>query len=267
MRLTTGQNVIVPNVAESGLTQMLAEPVLRELPYAPSGLVRGLVSCTGIDYCHMALIETKELALSTARALERTLIDEGKAFPGGKALVCLVGDLFDIQAPVFDAAGWTIVAEVYTLHLALIGACLLALDAYARQPGHGRLALFFAIYAASLQSVQIRQRAFQQTSHAVELRIAQQRRQCNHADDAFLFWEEIVKQHLLIRTAIMLQRVRSEFCSSLECASQIQLSIVRNSEPGLKRIAATGRVNRLTYAHRRFSQAFAVMKCNAALCS
>ena len=34
-------------------------------------MMRGLVSCTGIDYCHMALIETKELALKTARELEQ----------------------------------------------------------------------------------------------------------------------------------------------------------------------------------------------------
>jgi ferredoxin-nitrite reductase len=35
--------------------------------------MRGLVSCTGIDYCHFALIETKELALKTARHLEHKL--------------------------------------------------------------------------------------------------------------------------------------------------------------------------------------------------
>jgi len=43
------------------------------LPHNPSGMMRGLVSCTGIDYCHMALIETKELALKTARDLEARL--------------------------------------------------------------------------------------------------------------------------------------------------------------------------------------------------
>jgi ferredoxin-nitrite reductase len=35
--------------------------------------MRGLVSCTGIDYCHFALIETKELALKTARQLDHIL--------------------------------------------------------------------------------------------------------------------------------------------------------------------------------------------------
>jgi nitrite reductase/ring-hydroxylating ferredoxin subunit len=40
--------------------------------------MRGLVSCTGMDYCHFALIETKGWALKTARALEAKL---GKTQP------------------------------------------------------------------------------------------------------------------------------------------------------------------------------------------
>ncbi len=44
---------------------------------------------------------------------------------------------------------WTqaIIAEVYTLHLAFIGACLAALLAWRDQPTLPRLALFFAVYA------------------------------------------------------------------------------------------------------------------------
>jgi len=33
--------------------------------------MRGLVSCTGTDYCHMALIETKGWAMEVARSLEK----------------------------------------------------------------------------------------------------------------------------------------------------------------------------------------------------
>jgi NAD(P)H-dependent nitrite reductase large subunit len=73
VRITTGQNVIIPNVAESRLPEMTSEPLLRELRHDPSNMMRGVVSCTGIDYCHMALIETKELALKTARALDERL--------------------------------------------------------------------------------------------------------------------------------------------------------------------------------------------------
>jgi ferredoxin-nitrite reductase len=74
---TTNQNVIIPNIPESKLVQLVGEPLLRELRHDASGLMRGLVSCTGIDYCHMALIETKELALKTARELE-TRLGEGR---------------------------------------------------------------------------------------------------------------------------------------------------------------------------------------------
>jgi ferredoxin-nitrite reductase len=75
LRLTTAQNVIVPNVADAQLPALIREPLLRELRHDPHGAFRGLVSCTGIDYCHFALIETKELALKTARHLEQRLPD------------------------------------------------------------------------------------------------------------------------------------------------------------------------------------------------
>ena len=73
VRVTTGQNFILTDVRESRLPELLAEPILQELRHDPSPITRGLVSCTGIDYCHMALIETKELALKTARELEGRL--------------------------------------------------------------------------------------------------------------------------------------------------------------------------------------------------
>jgi NAD(P)H-nitrite reductase large subunit len=79
VRLTTGQNLIIPNVNDSALSRLRGEPLLSDFPVDPPGVIRGLVSCTGIDYCHFALIETKELALQTARHLEHRS-------PGGKLL-------------------------------------------------------------------------------------------------------------------------------------------------------------------------------------
>jgi hypothetical protein len=51
----------------------------------------------------------------------------------------------------FSYTFWTqaVIAEVYALHLALVGACLLALAAYERTPTVPRLALFFGVYALS----------------------------------------------------------------------------------------------------------------------
>jgi NAD(P)H-nitrite reductase large subunit len=73
VRITAAQNLIVAGVPDARLASLLAEPLLKELSPDPSGAMRGLVSCTGIDYCHFALIETKELAVKTARALEDRL--------------------------------------------------------------------------------------------------------------------------------------------------------------------------------------------------
>jgi len=78
LRLTVGQNLIIPNVPDAKVGELTTEPVLQELRYDPSEVMRGLVSCTGMDYCHFALIETKGWALKTARALETKL---GKTQP------------------------------------------------------------------------------------------------------------------------------------------------------------------------------------------
>jgi ferredoxin-nitrite reductase len=78
IRITVGQNLIIPNVPDGKIGALTAEPLLKELRYDPSEIMRGLVSCTGIDYCHFALIETKGWALKTARALEQEV---GKTKP------------------------------------------------------------------------------------------------------------------------------------------------------------------------------------------
>jgi hypothetical protein len=51
----------------------------------------------------------------------------------------------------FSYTFWTqaVIAEVYALHLALVGFCLVALASYARKPTTTRLAIFFAVYALS----------------------------------------------------------------------------------------------------------------------
>jgi nitrite reductase (NADH) large subunit len=70
VRVTVNQNLLIANVPESRLAALQAEPLLRELPHDPSPIMRGLVTCTGNDYCHMALIDTKGWALEVARELE-----------------------------------------------------------------------------------------------------------------------------------------------------------------------------------------------------
>jgi nitrite reductase (NADH) large subunit len=70
IRLTVQQNLILTGVPGSRIGALTEEPILKELPHDPGPIMRGLVSCTGIDYCHLALIETKGWALEVARELE-----------------------------------------------------------------------------------------------------------------------------------------------------------------------------------------------------
>lgn len=71
LRLTTGQNVIVVNVPSARIQALLGEPLLGELSPNPPPAWRNLVACTGRDYCHFSLIDTKARALELAAELER----------------------------------------------------------------------------------------------------------------------------------------------------------------------------------------------------
>ena len=71
IRLTPGQNLIIPHVPDQKLGDLTAEPLLQTLRYDPSEIMRGLVSCTGIEFCNLAVIETKQRAIDIARRLEQ----------------------------------------------------------------------------------------------------------------------------------------------------------------------------------------------------
>ena len=73
IRLTVEQNLIIPNIPDSRLATFLAEPLLQRFSLEPNTLTRGLVSCTGAQFCNFALIETKNRALATIKALEAEL--------------------------------------------------------------------------------------------------------------------------------------------------------------------------------------------------
>jgi ferredoxin-nitrite reductase len=71
IRVTPQQNLVIINIPENRLGALMDEPLFQELPFDPSPIMRGLVSCTGNDYCHLALIETKGHAIQLARELEK----------------------------------------------------------------------------------------------------------------------------------------------------------------------------------------------------
>ena len=75
IRFSHFSSLIIPNVPDQKLGDLLEEPLVKEFTYHPSSVMRGLVSCVGMDYCHLATIETKSRALQVAAELEGKLPD------------------------------------------------------------------------------------------------------------------------------------------------------------------------------------------------
>ena len=73
IRLTTSQNAILPNVPVQRVPALLREPLLKELSPSPSPFFRGMVACTGTDFCNLAQIETKGYAVRLSHALEQAM--------------------------------------------------------------------------------------------------------------------------------------------------------------------------------------------------
>lgn len=64
LRLTVEQNVIIPNIPDANIEALLSEPLLKErFSPEPPILMKGLVACTGNQFCGQAIIETKARAM------------------------------------------------------------------------------------------------------------------------------------------------------------------------------------------------------------
>lgn len=73
IRLTVEQNVILPNVDDARVDSLLNEDALGRdgrLKVNPGYIEGNVVSCTGAQFCGLALIETKAHAEAVARKLE-----------------------------------------------------------------------------------------------------------------------------------------------------------------------------------------------------
>jgi ferredoxin-nitrite reductase len=73
VRVGTDQNFIVSGVAEDRLDDLLAEPLIQTYSPFPGPFERGVVACTGSEFCRFAVVETKERAVKWARALDDQL--------------------------------------------------------------------------------------------------------------------------------------------------------------------------------------------------
>lgn len=70
IRLATDQNLVLTDVPEAQLPDLLADPLLRTYSPQPKPFERGVVACTGSEFCRFAIVETKARALEWARHMD-----------------------------------------------------------------------------------------------------------------------------------------------------------------------------------------------------
>jgi len=73
--LGTDQNFILTGVAEDRVDDLVAEPLLQKYSPNPGPFERGVVACTGSEFCRFAVVETKERAVKWARWMDERLSD------------------------------------------------------------------------------------------------------------------------------------------------------------------------------------------------
>ncbi len=75
LRCTNRQNIIVLDVPDDRVELVAAELGDLGLPTEASGFRRGVVSCTGMEFCKLAIVETKQRAAELIEHLERRVGD------------------------------------------------------------------------------------------------------------------------------------------------------------------------------------------------
>ena len=73
VRIGTDQNFLLSGVPEQRLEELLTEPLLQTYSPSPGPFERGVVACTGSEFCRFAVVETKERAVKWARLLDAQL--------------------------------------------------------------------------------------------------------------------------------------------------------------------------------------------------
>lgn len=71
VRLTNKQNLIIPHVPDENLPALKAEMDQLGLVHTPTNFRKGCVSCTGIEFCNLAVAETKNRMMELVGQLEQ----------------------------------------------------------------------------------------------------------------------------------------------------------------------------------------------------
>jgi ferredoxin-nitrite reductase len=76
VRIGTDQNITFTGVPEHRINDLLTEDLLQKYSPYPGPFTRGVVACTGSEFCRYAIVETKERAVKWARFLDEQLAGE-----------------------------------------------------------------------------------------------------------------------------------------------------------------------------------------------
>jgi sulfite reductase (ferredoxin) len=75
VRTTPQQKLLILDVPEANVAELSGELAARDLQVNPSAFRRGTMACTGIEFCKLAIVETKQRAAGLYAELERRLPD------------------------------------------------------------------------------------------------------------------------------------------------------------------------------------------------
>ncbi len=75
LRTTTQQKIVITDVSPSAVDELADELDVLDLPVRPKTWRRNTMACTGIEFCKLAIVETKGRAAELFRYLERALPD------------------------------------------------------------------------------------------------------------------------------------------------------------------------------------------------
>ncbi|MCF6408150.1 nitrite/sulfite reductase [Pseudalkalibacillus salsuginis] len=70
IRTCNSQNIIIPNIPDEKVDALLQEKIFERITIEPKRFIAYSVSCTGIEFCNLALVETKERMRRIAEYLD-----------------------------------------------------------------------------------------------------------------------------------------------------------------------------------------------------
>ncbi|WP_221565096.1 nitrite/sulfite reductase [Alkalihalobacillus sp. TS-13] len=73
IRTCNSQNIIIPNIPDEKVDALLQEKIFERITIEPKRFIAYSVSCTGIEFCNLALVETKERMRQIAEYLDEQI--------------------------------------------------------------------------------------------------------------------------------------------------------------------------------------------------